>query len=75
MATVSFPELAPNERVTGSRRADLGAAVRARYEDGASIRTICDETGYSIGRVRGLLRDAGAVFRGRGARPRHTTDA
>ena len=60
------PALDRNERVTGPQRAALGAQLRARYEAGASIRTICDETGYSIGRVRRLLLDAGAELRGRG---------
>lgn len=66
------PELTPHQRVTGEFRAALGAQLRKRYEAGASIRTIRDETGYSLGRVRGLLLDAGVEFRGRGGANRRT---
>ena len=61
------PDLVPYQRVTGAARASLGAQLRERYEAGASIRAICEETGYSIGRVRGLLLGAGAEFRRRGS--------
>ena len=67
------PELQRNQRVTGSERAKLGSELLTRYEKGQSIREICNETGYSIGRVRRLLVDAGVEFRGRGGtqgRPR-----
>jgi hypothetical protein len=67
------PELARNQRVTGSERTKLGGELLKRYEKGQSIREICSETGYSIGRVRRLLVDAGVEFRGRGGtqgRPR-----
>ena len=60
------PELARNQRVTGAERAKLGNELLKRYQKGASIREICSETGYSIGRVRRLLVDAGVEFRGRG---------
>lgn len=67
------PELGRNQRVTGSERAKLGGELLKRYQKGQSIREICAETGYSIGRVRRLLVDAGVEFRGRGGtqgRPR-----
>jgi hypothetical protein len=60
------PELARNQRVTGTERTKLGNELLKRYQKGASIREICAETGYSIGRVRRLLVDAGVEFRGRG---------
>ena len=60
------PELARNQRVTGTERTKLGNELLKRYQKGASIREICSETGYSIGRVRRLLVDAGVEFRGRG---------
>ena len=60
------PDLARNQRVTGSERTKLGGELLKRYERGQSIREICAETGYSIGRVRRLLVDAGVEFRGRG---------
>ena len=60
------PDLARNQRVTGSERTKLGSELLKRYEGGQSIREICSDTGYSIGRVRRLLVDAGVEFRGRG---------
>ncbi len=71
MAT-NTPELCRHERVTGPRRIAVGAQLCARYEGGASIRAIRDETGYSIGRVRGLLLEAGVSFRGRGGNHRRS---
>ena len=60
------PDLARNQRVTGADRAKLGSELLRRYQKGQSIREICADTGYSIGRVRRLLVDAGVEFRGRG---------
>ena len=60
------PELARNQRVTGPEREKLSGELLKRYQRGQSIREICSETGYSIGRVRRLLVDAGVEFRGRG---------
>ena len=60
------PELARNQRVTGAERTKLSNELLRRYQKGASIREICSDTGYSIGRVRRLLVDAGVEFRGRG---------
>lgn len=47
-------------------RAAVGEDLLRRYESGRSIREICRETGYSIGRVRRLLEDAGVTYRRRG---------
>ena len=60
------PDLTRNQRVTGSEREKLSGELLKRYQRGQSIREICAETGYSIGRVRRLLVDAGVEFRGRG---------
>lgn len=60
------PDLARNQRVTGADREKLSGELLKRYQKGASIREICADTGYSIGRVRRLLVDAGVEFRGRG---------
>ena len=71
------PDLSRNQRVTGSERAKLGSELLKRYEKGQSIREICSDTGYSIGRVRRLLVDAGVEFRGRGGtqgRPRRAKE-
>lgn len=63
---MSTPPLARNARITGTARRELGEQLAARYQRGESIRQICAGTGYSIGRVRGLLLGAGVTFRGRG---------
>lgn len=60
------PELARNQRVSGAERSKLGNELLKRYQKGQSIREICSDTGYSIGRVRRLLVDSGVEFRGRG---------
>jgi N6-adenosine-specific RNA methylase IME4 len=52
-----------------SRAADrIAGALHAAYTDGATIRELADETGYSITRVRGLLARAGTSIRARGRR-------
>ena len=71
------PDLGRNQRVTGAERDKLGGELLKRYQKGQSIREICQETGYSIGRVRRLLVDAGVEFRGRGGthgRPRKAAE-
>lgn len=60
------PDLRRGQRLRGESRASVAQHLLARYEDGQSIRQICSETGYSIGRVRRLLEEAGVTFRGRG---------
>lgn len=60
------PTLARHARVTGTARQELAAELAARYEAGESIRQLCASTGYSIGRVRGLLITGTVTFRGRG---------
>lgn len=63
---MDIPVLAPNARIPGEQRQLLAAQLAGRYNAGASIRELCAETGYSIGRVRGLLIIAGVTFRDRG---------
>lgn len=60
------PQLRRGQRVSGTERDRLAAELLTRYESGLSVREICGETGYSIGRVRRLLIDAGVEFRSRG---------
>lgn len=67
---MSTPALAPYARITGDQRRELAEQLAQRYNDGASIRELGAETGYSIGRVRGLLATAGVTFRARGGRRR-----
>ncbi|HEY1969122.1 MAG TPA: helix-turn-helix domain-containing protein [Pseudonocardia sp.] len=67
------PSLRRGQRLPENQRGKIGAELLKRYEQGRSVREICAETGYSIGRVRRLLQDAGVTFRARGgarSRPR-----
>jgi hypothetical protein len=60
------PKLQPGQRLSTAQRDDIGADLLQRYKTGSSIRQICGQTGYSIGRVRRLLVEAGVQFRSRG---------
>ena len=64
------PRLARGKRLRDSERAETAAELLRRYNSGKSIRDICAETGYSIGRVRRLLEEAGVEFRQRGGATR-----
>ena len=64
MATV--PKIEPHRRLSGPARADASDQLLQLYEGGKSIRQLCAETGYSIGRVRRLLQEAGVTYRSRG---------
>ncbi|MFF8848358.1 helix-turn-helix domain-containing protein [Streptomyces sp. NPDC015127] len=54
----------------GPERDRLAAELRARYESGASIRTLAKETGRSYGNVHQLLLDAHVTFRASGGAQR-----
>lgn len=60
------PELMPNEHVSTDRAKAIGRRLRARYEQGASVRQLAEETGYSIQRIRSLLQAVGTSMRPRG---------
>ena len=63
------PVVEPHARMTAQTEARLGRDLRARYEAGASVRALVEESGYSIARVRRLLALAGTTMRSRGAAP------
>ena len=67
-----LPNLARGTRLLGEERSGAGAELLTRYNQGKSIRELCGESGYSIGRTRRLLQEAGVEFRKRGGvnRPR-----
>jgi hypothetical protein len=52
--------------VAADDRVGLRRELRARYEAGASIRTLARETGRSYGFVWNLLTESGVTFRPRG---------
>ena len=60
------PPLRRGQRLAKKQRGKIGGELLQRYEQGRSVREICAETGYSIGRVRRLLLEAGVTFRARG---------
>ena len=61
-----LPPLKTHEHVSEPIATAIGREIRLRYENGASIRDIAEETGYSIQRVRSLLNLAEAAMRPRG---------
>ena len=60
------PKLQRGQRLSAKDREQVGQDLLREYDAGASIRQLCARTGYSIGRVRRLLEDAGVAFRPRG---------
>jgi N6-adenosine-specific RNA methylase IME4 len=61
-----LPSLTPNEHVTQDRAVAIGDRLRSLYEQGYSVRQLADETGYSIQRVRTLLKAVETRMRPRG---------
>lgn len=57
------------KRVTGSARTRMGAALKKKYEKGASIRTLARLTGRSYGFVHRILSESGVQLRARGGGP------
>jgi N6-adenosine-specific RNA methylase IME4 len=66
---IEIPQLQMHMRLDDETADYVGTELRRRYEAGHSIRDLAMETGYSIGRVRGLLHRADATIRARGAQP------
>jgi hypothetical protein len=63
-------ELAKGKRVTGGDRASLSGDLKKKYEGGASIRALAEQTGRSYGFVHRILTESGATLRGRGGATR-----
>ena len=61
-----MPELGPHQHLDPDRANQIGLAMKAQYIAGKSIRALAEETGYSIQRVRSLLRNADTELRRRG---------
>lgn len=62
--------LGKGRRVTGTERDKLATELRKKYEGGASIRTLAEQTGRSYGFVHRMLSESGASLRGRGGATR-----
>lgn len=54
------------KRVTGEARAKLIKDLSAKYDKGATIRVLHEETGRSFGAIQRLLIEGGVTMRPRG---------
>lgn len=68
-----LPPLKPNEQLQQDKAEALGSQLSLLYANGKSVRELVDETGYSIQRVRTLLRVAETPMRPRGRAQRKVT--
>lgn len=57
---------AKGARIIGSTRDKLANDLKQRYENGASIRQLAEETGRSYGFIHRILGESGATLRSRG---------
>ena len=69
----SWPKMDRSKRMPDALRREVGERLVTAYNNGASIRELCAETGYSIGRVRRLMDETGVTYRSRGGRGRRET--
>jgi hypothetical protein len=53
-------------RIVGAAREELTAELVRKYDNGATIRQLAEDTGRSYGFVHGLLAGANVTLRGRG---------
>lgn len=63
-------ELKKGSRVTGDDRDTLSQQIKKKYEGGASIRALAEESGRSYGFIHRILSESGATLRGRGGATR-----
>lgn len=61
-----LPSLMPNEHLEQKRAEAMGKKLRSRYQQGESVRDLTESTGYSIQRIRALLKAANTPMRPRG---------
>jgi predicted transcriptional regulator len=63
-------EIKKGARITGTARDELTVELVRKYDDGASIRELAEDSGRSYGFVHRLLADADITLRGRGGNTR-----
>ncbi len=63
-------DLKKGSRVQGEQRDELSTQLRSRYESGASIRLLAQDSGRSYGFVHRILTDSGVTLRSRGGATR-----
>jgi predicted transcriptional regulator len=66
-------DLKKGSRITGDDRSRLAGELKARYDQGASIRELANDTNRSYGFVHRILSEAGVRLRGRGGATRRKT--
>ena len=66
-------DLKKGARITGSLRDKLATELKKKYEKGASIRALAEQTGRSYGFVHRVLSETGVALRGRGGATRSAT--
>jgi predicted transcriptional regulator len=67
---VDMADLKKGARITGPQRDKLATDLRKKYEKGASIRALAEQTGRSYGFVHRVLSETGVTLRGRGGATR-----
>jgi predicted transcriptional regulator len=67
---VSMADLKKGARITGTQRDKLATDLKKKYEKGASIRALAEQTGRSYGFVHRVLSETGVTLRGRGGATR-----
>lgn len=60
------PALEPHQRLEPSEQQAVAQRLKLEYDAGTSIRELCEQTGYTITRVRTLLQSADVTFRDQG---------
>jgi hypothetical protein len=65
-----MPDLKKGARITGPQRDKLATDLKKKYEKGASIRALAEQTGRSYGFVHRVLSETGVTLRGRGGATR-----
>jgi hypothetical protein len=63
-------DLKKGARITGAQRDKLATDLKKKYEKGASIRALAEQTGRSYGFVHRVLSETGVTLRGRGGATR-----
>jgi hypothetical protein len=66
---VAMQKVPRGARINGTQREKLACSLASRYERGASIRQLAEQSGRSFGTVRRLLCEAGVQLRPRGKQP------
>src|ERR671916_2078858 len=63
---IGMADLKKGARITGTQRDKLATDLKKKYEKGASIRALAEQTGRSYGFVHRVLSETGVTLRGRG---------